>query len=490
MVNDSYSQHSVKFNVVMNVLLTASNMLVVLISLPYVTRVLSVESYGAVGFAQSAATWFSTFCMLGVPIYGIRECARVRNDKPLLAKTVKELLIILTVCTAAVLGVFALCILIIPAFWAESTLMWVFFASTLMASYGIEWFYQAIEQYRYITIRSVIVKLLSLIAIFLFVRHPGDALLYGAILAFFPCCNNIINLIHLPQVISLRGGGHLEPARHVKPVLSFGLVSIASGVYLWLDTVILGMLTPGNYEVGLYQLAVKMRGFLSTAINAALNTAIPRLAYYFAAKERDKYLELLAKGLLLVFNLGLCLVGYLFVFSDQIVVFLASLKYMAAVPALQVTAVALFFSSIAGVIGYQVLTPQDMEREFALANVMGVPICLLANVILDPRLGALGAAVAAVLTECVVTGVEAYYARATLRKAVFPADAGKVGVAVLAAVCASLIFRHCLPDLSTLACLLSSIVTYFVVWVAALLLLHEQSIQLLFTTVRRHVNKA
>lgn len=174
--------HSVTFNAVMNTALTASNAVLSLITVPYVTRVLSVDGFGAVGFAQNVASWFSVFCMFGIPLYGVRECARVRDDERKLARVVKEMLVLLTVFTGFFLAIFAICIVFVPQFRAHAALMWIFLVNTLISSYGAEWFFQAIEQYRYITIRSIIFKTLTLVAILLFVKNPSDYIMYGALI--------------------------------------------------------------------------------------------------------------------------------------------------------------------------------------------------------------------------------------------------------------------------------------------------------------------
>ena len=164
MSNQLKQTHSVKFNAVMNTLLTASSMLVSVITVPYVTRVLSVEGYGDVMFAQNVSQWLSAMCLIGVPTYGLRECARVRDDPREMARVVRELLVIITIFTAVVLAGFGVSILIVPRFRQIAALMWVFLVSTLLLSYGVEWYFQAIEQYKYITIRSMVFKMLSLTA--------------------------------------------------------------------------------------------------------------------------------------------------------------------------------------------------------------------------------------------------------------------------------------------------------------------------------------
>ena len=199
-------QHSVKFNAVMNTLLTASTFLVNIVAMPYVTRTLSVEGYGNVNFAQSLSGWFSALCLIGIPAYGARECARVRDDPKALARVVREMLAIITGFTVVVLGVFAACIMLVPRLSALAPLMWMFFVSTLLLSYGVEWYFQAVEEYEYITIRSVAFKLLSLIAILLFVRHSDDWLIYGAIVALAACGNNVFNITRLIHDVSPGGG--------------------------------------------------------------------------------------------------------------------------------------------------------------------------------------------------------------------------------------------------------------------------------------------
>ena len=141
-------QHSVKFNAVMNTLLTASTFLVNIVAMPYVTRTLSVEGYGNVNFAQSLSGWFSALCLIGIPAYGARECARVRDDPKALARVVREMLAIITGFTVVVLGVFAA---------------------------------------------------------LLFVRHSDDWLIYGAIVALAACGNNVFNITRLIHDVSPGG---------------------------------------------------------------------------------------------------------------------------------------------------------------------------------------------------------------------------------------------------------------------------------------------
>ncbi|WP_161786021.1 flippase [Bifidobacterium thermacidophilum] len=389
---------SVKINAILNVTLSASSMLVSVITIPYVTRALSVSGYGDVNFAQSISSWLNAFCVAGIPTYGIRECAKVRDDKEQLATLVRELLRIITICTVVVLGLFAIAILVVPRLAKIAPLMWMFLVSTLLQSYGVEWYFQALEDYRYITIRSIIFKIISLIAIFLFVRHSGDYIIYGGILALVTCGNNVFNIIRLRKEIGSSGKGALCLTRHVKALESFALLNIASAVYLSFDTTLLGFCSPDNSQVALYQLASKIKNAVFAAVLAVINTLVSRLSYYFA-KEQQQYYLLLKRATLILVETNLGVACFLAVFAKEISILVSSEKYINAAMPLRIVAFAGFLSSINAIIGFCILTPMGREKRLAIANTVGVPVSLVLNLALDWSWGAVGAAVAVLVSE-------------------------------------------------------------------------------------------
>ena len=408
--------HSVKFNAMMNILLTGSNALLGVILIPYVSRVLTVEGNGAVSFAQSTASWISVFCLLGIPIYGVRECAKVRDDPQVLTQTVKELLTLVTIFTVIGLSIFALGIIFIPQLHAQSSLMCIFMVNILLTSYGAEWFFQAIEQYAYITIRSLCFKAISILLIFLLVRHESDFVLYGALLALGTCLNNILNIIRLNRIVDLSTVKHVHLKHHIKPFLSFGGSLVASSMYLAFDSVLLGLLSNGTFEVGLYQLVSKIKVLLGNAVTAVGNAMIPRLTYYVEHKQFAKYYELLRKNILisLLFSTAIC--SYLLVYADQTILLLSSAKFIQATIPLQIISFVVLFASLNVFNGYMILTPLGKEAALAKANFVGVPVSIISNVILDSYLGAIGAAISILLTEFSVFLFQSYYAKNEIKK--------------------------------------------------------------------------
>ena len=146
----------------MNALLTVSSFIFPVITFPYVSRVLGPEGYGRVGFATSLITYFSMFAKLGIPTYGIRACAQVRDDREKLSRTVQELLVINLVMSAITYAAFLVCVFFVPALADDRTLYLVMSVTILLGAIEMEWLYKGLERYTYITVRSLLFKLIAL----------------------------------------------------------------------------------------------------------------------------------------------------------------------------------------------------------------------------------------------------------------------------------------------------------------------------------------
>ena len=175
-------QKSIKLNFIMNSVLSLSSVIFPLISAPYAYRVLMPEGIGQVTYVNAIISYFVLFAMLGIPIYGIRACAMVRDDKIALSKTVQELLLINIIMGVLSSILLALCVIWIPQL-REYKQLFLFMSITIWLNVlGVEWLYKALEQYTYITVRSVIFKFLSLVMLFVFVKDETDIVEYGLIL--------------------------------------------------------------------------------------------------------------------------------------------------------------------------------------------------------------------------------------------------------------------------------------------------------------------
>ena len=241
----------------MNAVLTVSGFLFPLITFPYVFRILLPEGIGKVTMATSLIAYFSMFAQLGIPTYGIRACAVVRDDREKLTKTVHELLGINLFMALVSYVLLVLAVMLIPRLQEEKTLYFVVSISILLNSLGMEWLYKALEQYTYITVRSIVFKIIALAATFLLIHAESDYNIYGGITIFAASASNLLNLLNAGRYVSLRRPEGCDWRCHLKPVAVFFALSCAATVYTNLDALMLGFMTT-DADVGFYEAAVKV----------------------------------------------------------------------------------------------------------------------------------------------------------------------------------------------------------------------------------------
>ncbi|PLS27705.1 flippase [Bifidobacterium parmae] len=409
--------HSVKFNAVMNAILTTSTFIFPLITVPYVSRVLSVEANGEVAFAQYVVQLIMYVTVLGIPTYGVRECAAVRDDSQKLAKLVKELLVILGVATTICYVLYVIAVFTVPQMSGNKALFMIFSINIVLGSLGVEWFYQAIEQYSYITIRNILFKAMSVIGMFIFVRQSNDVIQYAILLVFAVAASNMVNIARLVRILDLTHvkTGKLQIKKHVKPVMVFFIANFARNLYQNSDVVLLGFFT-GNYQVGIYQLVTKIKSVLFGGVNSVGNVMMPRLSYYLKGGNKSGYYDLLKKNINFLFFISAGLEAYILLFAEDIVRIVAGEAFLSAANPLRLIGLVVVLACFNVITGVQMLTTMGREKQMALATVVGAVASVVVNVSLDGALGALGAAIAAVCADGVIMILQLYFAFSVVKK--------------------------------------------------------------------------
>ncbi len=294
MKKQEFKIHSIQYNFIMNIILKMSAFVFPLISFPYVSRVLGASGNGKIAFAASVVNYFSLFALLGIPSYGVKACAQVRDNKEKLSTVVQELLVINFCSMAVSYIVFIGMMLIVPELRNQQVLLWINSISILLSSIGVEWFYQAIEQYDYITFRNIAFKFISIILMFVFVKKPTDYIIYAGITIVGTYGSNILNVLRLPRYISLKKTKKYSLVRHLAPIIALFLYNAATTIYTNLDTVMLGMMTNDN-QVGYYNAAVKIKGILASVVTAMSAVLLPRVSYYLSNDNREDFFRIIKK---------------------------------------------------------------------------------------------------------------------------------------------------------------------------------------------------
>jgi len=390
---------SVKLNMVMNALLSMSSFIFPLITFPYVSRILLPVGTGRVAFATAVVTYFAMFAQLGIPTYGIRLCAKVRDNKEELTRAVHELLFINLFMSAIVYAVFFIALAVVPKFREEHTLLLIIGATILLNALGVEWLYKALEQYTYITVRSLIFKVVALISTFMLVRDPEDCLQYGFLTILATSASNVLNFINLRKYIYLKpiGGYHIR--RHIKMILVFFSMSVATTIYTNLDNVMLGFMKD-KVEVGYYSAAVKIKSIMVSVVTSASTVLLPRASYYVDKGMMDEFSRILKKTMHFIFLVAIPFMIY----AKEGIFFLSGKAYAGAIIPMQIIMPTLTLIGISNVTGIQMMVPLGREKQVLYSEIAGAIVDLVLNTIFIPIYGAAGAALGTLVAEAVVLG--------------------------------------------------------------------------------------
>ncbi len=409
-MNNNEKIHSVKYNFVMNFILTASNFIFPLLTFPYVSRVLHAAGNGKVNFAASVANYFLMVASLGIPTYGVRACAKVRDDKEKLSKTAQEILIINLVATILVSITYVICVFTIPRFSLDKTLFFIEGINIVLNMFGANWLYQALEQYDYITARSILFKAISVVLMFLLVHQESDYRIYAATTVLASVGSNVMNFIRLRRYISFKKPGRYNFRQHLKPIFVLFAQSATVSIYTNLDTVMLGFMK-GDTEVGLYTAAVKVKNMLLSIVASLGNVMLPRMSYYVNKHNKFEFNKLLVLALNAEIFMAFPLAAYFSYEAKDCILFLAGNEYLGAVAAMQIINFAIIPNGLTGVIGTQTLTALNREKQVLYSVIVGAATDFILNMLMIPSWGAFGAALATMIAEFFVLFTMLFLAR-------------------------------------------------------------------------------
>jgi O-antigen/teichoic acid export membrane protein len=368
------------------------------------------EGLGKVYFANSIILYFVLFSGLGIGIYGTRECAKVRNDKMALSKIASELFAINSISVIIVYIFFAISIFVIPKFIEYRTLLCVSSISIFLSALGIEWLYGALEEYRYIAIRSFLSQLVSLILLFLLVKKIDDYILYAGIAILASAGSNIFNFLYARKYIDLHILINKKLCKHLKPLVTLFIMAIVTDLHGITDTVMLGFILDDT-AVGIYTAATKMNKLTMGVITSAIIVFLPRLSFYIGRNRLDYFSDLIHKCICFLLFLSVPLSVGLYLLSKSLIFLFSGQNYLQAVPVMHVMAPVILFFPITNMISSQVFIPLGKEKLIVYTIALGIIVNISLNSILIPSHGIFGSGIARVCSEFVVALFQIIIAR-------------------------------------------------------------------------------
>lgn len=400
---------SVKVNYILNLINTGTQMLFPLITFPYICRVIEADGIGQINFFQSIISYISLFTCLGIPMYAIREIARDRSDVVQMNRTAMEILLLHSMLTLVGYAIVAILCLTVPQIQVNIPLFLILSLTIFFTAIGCEWFYQGIEDFKYITIRGLIIKTVSVVLLFIFVKSKTDLLYYGCYTVFGVLGGNIFNFFRLRKYIHRENiiFSELHIKRHIKPVLKVFSFSVVTSIYLQLNTVLLGFLK-NALAVGYFAAATKVMQMLLTMSVCLGSVMMPRASHLIAENKEDEFNRLIQKSYDFTLAIALPITIGLIFCAPSLITALCGVKFEHSILPSQIIAPIILMVAISNVFGIQVLFPKGKINIVTLSCGIGAVADLILNLCLIPFFSYIGTSIAYLGAE-VATTVSMYF---------------------------------------------------------------------------------
>lgn len=391
---------SILKNTVFNIVYRLLNVLFPMITAMYVARVLLPEGIGKVSYAQNILSYFTVIAALGIPPYGAREIARVTSDREQSDKLFSELFILNFASTVICSLIYIVLIFSIQSFFEQRMLFIAVSIPLFLNIFNVDWFYSGYEEYVYITIRSTIVKIISIVCIFLFVKDESSLVIYGLINGLAVSGNYVLNVINLRKRAKLKIK-NLQFSRHLKPVFVLLFTTLATGLYNQIDVTMMGSLCSSE-EIGYYTYAMKLVTYVTTISTAIAITTLPRLSQYFNERNMQAFKQLFSKTMGAVLTIVLPSMVGLLLLPDNIVSVVYGADFLPSAAIMRIATPIALIVAVSYLSGSVVLTAVNRERFLMLATMGGMIVNASMNALLIPKYGGSGAAFASVCGQLVV----------------------------------------------------------------------------------------
>lgn len=400
---------TLKKNIFYSGILTTANYIFPLITYPYVSRVLGVANIGVCNFIDSIINYFLILSALGMGTVGIREIARNKGNKANLQRTFSQLFTINTISTTIALVVVLIAMHTVPKLQENYELMWIGVLKLVFNYLLIEWFFKGLEDFKYVTNRTIFVRCLYVLSVFIFVRTTNDVSTYYFLTSATIIVNAIINLIYARRFIKFKLCFSSLKAL-TKSVCTLGVYNILTSLYTTFNVAYLGFVS-SETQVGYYTTSTKIHTIILMAFTAVTGVMMPRIASILAEKRYDEYKRLIKKSIFILLLFAIPSVIAIEFFAPTIINIIAGSGYSGSIIPLRIIAPLVLIIGVEQVLITQSLMPMRKDKAVLINSIVGAILGISANFILVPSFASVGSAIAWLLSEVSVMFSAMYFFR-------------------------------------------------------------------------------
>lgn len=412
---------SIKGNIVYTIANTFLGLIFPLITFPYISRVLQPEGVGLYNFYNAILAYVAMFANIGITLYATRLIARHRDNLYERSKATVEVFLLHCLTTLIASSSIFVLAWAVPRIYEHQLLFFVMATSIVLGPLSVNWFYQGVEEFKYITIRSLAIKAFSMVLLLTFVKTQNDVIIYAIISVLANVGNYFFNIAYLRKFISLRGlrWSDLEVMRHLKPCLTLFVLNVVISVYVHLDSIMLGFLQ-SDAAVGYYSVPVRLSHIVLSVITSIGTALLPRFSYLLEVGKTSEFNALCRKSMLFIMSLSLPITIGLVILAKPLIICAFGWSYTPSILVLQLLSPIVFFAAITNVLGIQILYPKGKEKLVIYSTLGAAVVNFILNSLLIPIYSYNGAAVATCIAEAIVLVLQIYLGKHYLPHHLFP----------------------------------------------------------------------
>ncbi len=388
---------SLKKNFIYNAILTMSGYIFPLMVYPYVSRVLGVANIGACNFVDSIVEYFTILSMMGMNTIGIREIAKCKNDQQKLDNVFSQLFSLNTLTTITAIIILIIATNIVPKFAPYKDLLYIGVGKLFFNYMLINWFFQGLENFKYIAARTIFVKILFVISVFLFVKTETDVKLYYFLVALTWAGNGIINFIYAKKYVSFNFTLKINKAI-IGSFFILGVYWFMNSMYTTLNVAFLGFAT-NDIEVGYYTTANKLLTVIMTMFTALTSVMVPRVSVALKSNDNSEAKALIRKAINALMLFAIPLIFFVFPFSQELIYLMSGKGYEGATTPLQIMTPLFFLVGYDQIIVLQTLLPMGKDKDILRNSILAASVGIILNIFLTLNFGKNGSAIVLILAE-------------------------------------------------------------------------------------------
>ena len=403
---------SITKNYIYNLIYQILIILIPLITTPYLSRVLGVNNIGIYSYTLSIVTYFILFGSLGISLYGQREIAYYQDNKKKRSKTFWEIITMRFISLGLSLILFYISFCRKGEYLAYYKIL---ILEIIANAFDISWFFQGIEEFKKTVMRNMLVKILSVFSIFIFVKNQSDLYKYFCIYVFSNLIGNMSLWFYLRKYIEKIEFKELNVFKHLKPTISLFIPQIAVQIYTVLDKTMIGSIVSNKEEVGYYEQAQKIVKLLLSIATSIGIVMVPRMANCYYKGEKEKIKTYINKSFSFILMIAFPLMFGITSISKKFVPIFYGEGYDKVVYLISLISPIILAIGLSNVTGTQYLLPTKQQKKFTISVVAGAISNFILNLIFINLWQSIGASIATVIAEFVVTGVQFYLLRKEIK---------------------------------------------------------------------------